>query len=342
MTPARPRRGGNETATSQVTRMLALVPYIARRPGIAITELAAEFGVSAEQITADLNLLMVCGEPGYYPNELIDVILDEEDGSVSIAYDAGIERPVRLSPDEAITLTVALRALADLPDLTDADAIHSALGKLEGAASGPVPLVAVTAADTGPALGAVRHAIDTGRRLWMRYYTASRDAVTEREVDPIRVLVVDGHAYLEGYCYAALATRRFRVDRIDEVRVLDHAAQPPLWVDDEVPARLFTAPPQAPTVTLRLAASAIWVAEYYLMDEVAEDRDRPGQLIVRMTASDDDYLVRLVLSLGGAAQIVDRPDLAAEVRRRAAEALAGYDGDGRVGLPGVMTPDTDT
>lgn len=308
--------------------MLALVPYISRRPGIAIAELAAEFGVSPEQITADLNLLMVCGEPGYYPNELIDVVLDEDDGSVSIAYDAGLERPVRLGPEEAVTLTVALRALADLPDLLDAEAVHSALGKLEGAVSGPVPIVAVVAAEAGPALRAVRAAVDEGRRLWMRYYTASRDEVTEREVDPIRVLVVDGHAYLEAYCHLALATRRFRIDRIDAARVLDIPAQVPLWVDAEVPARLFTAPRQASTVTLRLAASALWVAEYYLMDEVTDDPQHPGQLIARMTASDDEYLVRLALSLGGDAVIVDRPDLAAEVHRRATAALAAYDESG--------------
>ena len=58
--------------------------------------------------------------------------------------------------------------------------------------------VRVAAADAAPALGAVRQAVDESRQLWMRYYTASRDALTERIVDPIRLLVTDGHAYLEG------------------------------------------------------------------------------------------------------------------------------------------------
>lgn len=315
---------GVETATAQVSRMLALVPYIARRPGVSIAELAEEFGVDADQITADLNLLMVCGEPGYYPNELIDVVLDDEDGTVSIAYDAGIERPVRLSPDEAVTLTVALRALADLPDLLDSDAVHSALAKLEQAAGGPVPAVEVAAPDPAPALGTVRQALERNSRLWMRYYTASRDAVTEREVDPIRVLVVDGHAYLEGYCYSSEAVRRFRVDRIDEARVLDIPAQPPLWVDEAVPTALFTPDRRAEPVTIRLAPSAKWVSEYYLMDEITELDDAPGALRVRLRAASDEWLVRLVLSLGGAAVIEDRPDLAVQVAERATEALAGY------------------
>ena len=304
--------------------MLALVPYISRRPGVAISELADEFGVRREQIAADLNLLMVCGEPGYYPNELIDVVLDEDDGTVSIAYDAGLDRPVRLSPDEAVTLTVALRALADLPDLVDAEAVHSALAKLEAAAGGTVPALTVAAADHAPALGIVRQAATDGRRLWIRYYTASRDTLTEREVDPIRLLVVDGHAYLEGYCYSAEAVRRFRVDRIDDARILDTPAQPPLWVAADVPTALFSPARDVRAATLRLAPAAAWVAEYYLMDDVIPADDIPGGLVVRMRPSDDEWLIRLLLSLGGAATVVDRPDVAAEVAARANAARAAY------------------
>lgn len=327
MTP-RVRRGPPETATDRVLRMLAMVPYISRRPGVSIADIAAEFAVSTDQVTADLDLLMVCGLPGYYPDDLIDVVLDEDGGTVSISYDAGIERPVRLTTDEAVALTVALRALADLPGLVDADAVLSALAKLEQAAAAQVgaavPALQVAAADPAPALGVVREALNLSRRLWIRYYTASRDALTEREVDPIRLLVLDGHAYLEGYCHVAESVRRFRVDRIDEARITDEPAQAPLWVDADVPAALFNPEPSSRPVTLLLRPGAKWIAEYYLMDEVAELDDPPGALRVRMRFGGDDWLVRLVLSLGGAAVIEDRPDLAAQVAERAAAALVAY------------------
>jgi proteasome accessory factor C len=318
------RRGVQETATDRVLRMLAMVPYISRRPGVAIAELAAEFGVSVDQVTSDLDLLMVCGLPGYYPDDLIDVVLDEDGGTVSISYDAGIVRPVRLTTDEAVALTVALRALADLPGLVDPEAVLSALAKLEQAAGAPVPAVQVAAADPAPALGVVREALHRSKRLWIRYYTASRDALTEREVDPIRLLVIDGHAYLEGYCHVAESVRRFRVDRIDEARITEEPAQAPLWVDADVPAALFSPDPSSRPVTLLLRPGAKWVAEYYLMDEITELEDPAGALRVRMRFGGDDWLVRLVLSLGGAAVIEDRPDLAAQVAERAAAALAAY------------------
>ncbi len=314
-----------ETAPARVSRMLAMVPYISRRPGVSIAELAEEFSVDAGQIAADLNLLMVCGLPGYYPDDLIDLVLDEDGGTVSIAYDAGIERPVRLTADEAVALTAALRALGDLPGLVDAEAVHSALAKLEQAGSGPAPAIQVAPADPAPALGIVRQSLDQSRRLWIRYYTASRDAVTERMVDPLRLLVTDGHAYLEAYCHLAESVRHFRVDRIDDARLLDEPAQAPLWVDAEVPDRMFHPDPAVPPVTMLLGPGARWVAEYYPMEDIT-DVDPPGTVRVRMRAGDDAWLVRLVLSLGGQAAIVDRPDLVARVAERAAAALAGYPG----------------
>jgi proteasome accessory factor C len=314
----------SESATDRLSRMLGLVPYIARRPGVRIAELATEFGVSEQQIGDDLNLLMVCGLPGYYPDDLIDVVLSDDGGTVSIAFDAGIERPVRLTADEAFALTVALRSLAELPGLVDTEAVHSALQKLERAGAQGAANVRVAPADPAPALGTVREALAAQRRLWMRYYSASRDAVSERTVDPLRVIVTDGRAYLEAYCHLAGSIRHFRVDRIDEARVLDEPAQPTLWVDEDIPERVFHPDPQIPPVTLRLAPSARWVAEYYPMEEVADLDEGSGGLRVRMRAARDDWMVRLVLSLGGDAVLADRPELADAVARRAEEALTAY------------------
>ena len=172
----------------------------------------------------------------------------------------------------------------------------------------------------------VRQAVDESRQLWMRYYTASRDALTERIVDPIRLLVTDGHAYLEGYCHSADAVRHFRVDRIEEIVVLDEPAQGQLWVDSDVPEQMFHPDPQIPPVTLRLAPSARWVADYYHAETTgnADELSEDGSVRVSLRAGGDEWLVRLMLSLGGGAVIEGRPDLALRVSERAAEALEAY------------------
>ncbi len=318
-----------ENATERVARVLSMVPYIARRPGISVPELATEFGVTDDQVAKDLDLLMVCGLPGYYPDDLIDVVMSDDGTEVSIGFDAGIERPVRLTADEAVALTVALRALGESSGLVAGDAVRTALAKLEAVTAGIEPAIDVVPGDPAPAVGAVSEALESGRQLWMRYYTASRDAVSERTVDPIRLIMTDGHTYLEAYCHLVSAVRQFRVDRIEDARVLDEPAQPPLWVDDDVPERMYHPDPFVPPATVVLHPEARWIAEYYSVEEVVElDPDgRSGSLLVRMRTPGDDWLVRLLLSLGGDAQVVDRDDLTARVVERAAAALDLYGAD---------------
>jgi proteasome accessory factor C len=316
-----------ENATDRLARMLSLVPYISRRPGVSIDEIAREFAVSREQISADLDLLMVCGLPGYYPDDLIDVVLDDDGGTVSITFDAGIERPVRLTADEAQALLVALRALAETPGLVETEAVTSALAKLEQLdrrAAESTDAVRVLPADPAPALGTVREGLDRSRRLWMKYYTASRDTVTERTVDPLRILVTDGHAYLEAYCHLARAIRHFRIDRIEEIRVLDEPAQGSLWVDSEIPDRIFHPDPAVPPVELILTGGARWVAEYYPVETVATLPDPQAGVRVTLHAGNDEWLTRLVLSLGGDAVVGNRPEVTDRIARRAEQALAAY------------------
>ena len=83
---------GPKTSVDRLGRLLNLVPYLLARPGILISEAAADLAVSERQLREDLELLWVCGLPGYGPGDLIDMALDGD--RVTITYDAGIDRPV--------------------------------------------------------------------------------------------------------------------------------------------------------------------------------------------------------------------------------------------------------
>jgi proteasome accessory factor C len=100
-------------AGERLGRLLNLVPYLLARPGIPVAEAAADLGVSERQLRDDLELLWVCGLPGYGPGDLIDMAFDGD--RVTVTYDAGIDRPLRLTHDEALALIVALRMLAQVP-----------------------------------------------------------------------------------------------------------------------------------------------------------------------------------------------------------------------------------
>ncbi|MGQ0716271.1 MAG: helix-turn-helix transcriptional regulator [Pseudonocardiales bacterium] len=302
----------------RLPRLLALVPYLLARPGVPIEEVAADFDVTVRQLRRDLELLWMCGLPGYGPGDLID--LSFEGDTVTVTFDAGMRRPLRLSGAEATALVVALRALAETPGVVDAGAVRRALAKIEAAAGQADGVVVGLATREEAALAAVRDALDHRRALRIRYYTASRDAVGERTVDPMRLLLVEGRSYLEAWCRSAEGVRLFRLDRIEHVATLDEPAVPPPHArPTDVSAGLFRAQPDQQVAVLTLAPDARWVAEYYPIEELTESQG--GAATVRMRYGDTGWMVRLVLGLGADVTVREPAELAAAVAQRARAAL---------------------
>ena len=302
----------------RLPRLLALVPYLLARPGAPIEEVAADFDVTVRQLRRDLELLWMCGLPGYGPGDLID--LSFEGDTVTVTFDAGMRRPLRLSGAEATALVVALRALAETPGVVDAGSVRRALAKIEAAAGHPDGVVVGLATSEEAALAAVRDGLDRRRALRIRYYTASRDAVGGRTVDPMRLLLVEGRSYLEAWCRSAEGVRLFRLDRIEHVATLDETAAPPPYArPTDVSAGLFRAQPDQQVAVLALAPDARWVAEYYPVEELTEGEG--GAATVRMRYADTGWMVRLVLGLGADVTVRQPPELAAAVTQRARAAL---------------------
>src|SRR4029077_7030645 len=112
---------------------------------------------------------------------------------------------------------VALRTLLDVPGMVDPEAARSAIAKIESAA-GTLGHSADAAVDEpapveSAAAAAVRAAVRNGRALSIEYYSASHDMLSSRVVDPIRVVLVADHSYLEAWCRSAEGVRLFRFDR---------------------------------------------------------------------------------------------------------------------------------
>lgn len=306
----------------RLPRLLALVPYLIAHPGIAVDDAAADFGVTSTQLRKDLNLLWMCGLPGHTPGDLID--LSFEGDTVSIIFDAGMSRPLRLTAQEALALVVALRALAETPGLTDTDAVQRALVKVEAAAGGAVDDTTVTVAldDATRLTPLLQKAIEDQRAVELRYYTAARDATTERIVDPLRTFEVDGHSYLEAWCRQAEGLRVFRVDRIEHAQVLAEAAQPPADLElRDLADGVYQPAAEHLLVVLSLSPSYAWVADYYSIETVQES---PPGLQISLRVSEPAWVRALVLGSGGQVAVLSPQWLADGIRDEAATALAAY------------------
>jgi proteasome accessory factor C len=310
-----------------MTRLLALVPYLTARPdGVDVAEAARDFGVTERQLRSDLELLWMCGLPGYGPGDLIDLSFEGE--RVRVIFTAGMVRPLRLTTDEAVALVVALKTLLELPGLAEGEAVSRALAKVSAAVGqtgeGVTP-VAVSVEAREDTLAVVRGAQEKTRALHLHYYVPTRDERTERIIDPMRLLLVDGRWYLEAWCRNVEGVRLFRLDRVDEVVVLDEPASPPPQAHErDVEQGIYQPEPDSPAVRLRLARTARWVAEYYPVEEVTPVDDPPGGLAVTLRTADLAWARRLVASLGGAAVVDEPAELTEQVAAEARAALARY------------------
>jgi proteasome accessory factor C len=306
----------------RLPRLLALVPYLQARPGIDVARAAADFGVSETQLRKDLTLLWMCGLPGHGPGDLIDISFEGE--TVSVIFDAGMSRPLRLTGEEALAIVVALRTLAETPGLADSDAVQRALAKVEAAAGGAVDdsTVAVALDHTQRLLPLLQRALDDRRALRMRYYSASRDETGERTVDPVRLFEVDGRNYLEAWCRQAEGMRVFRFDRMSDVVLLDEPAAVP---EDaklrDLSEGVFQPASEHLLVDLRVGRAYAWVADYYPAEDVSEDGD---QVRLSLRVADPGWVRSLVLGSAGPVEVLSPDWLAEGIRAEAARALAAY------------------
>jgi proteasome accessory factor C len=310
----------------QLPRLLALVPYLLARPGVPFATAAADFGVTEERLRKDLNLLWLCGLPGHYPGDLIEI--EFEGDTITLSDAQGVDRPLRLTVDEALALVVALRTLAETPGLAEPEPVLRALAKVEaaaGSAAEPAERVEVALVGDDTVLPVVREALEGKRALFLRYWTAGRDETTERVVDPLRLVTADGHAYLEAWCRRAEGVRMFHLGRVQAVQVLDEPADPPA----DVPSRdlsqgLFQPGEQDMVVTLALEPGAAWVSDYYPCDTVEDLGD--GRQVVTLRTQGTAWVRRLALSLGSRGRILAPAELADQVRADAQRALTAYEG----------------
>lgn len=317
-------RKAPEKASERLRRLLTVVPYLVRNQGTKVADAADLFGMSEQELLADLDLLFVSGLPPYGPGDLIDV--DIQDGRIWIGMADYFGRPLGLTRSEALAIYLRGTGLAGAPGLEEAPALSSALGRLADAlgpeALGGLPERVGSTQDgrTPDTLGELRRAASRRERLRIEYYAASGAETTEREIDPEEVFFAIGNWYVMAWDHRSGSERLFRVDRIHattgtgegfEPRGLQGAGRP-----------LYTPGRDDVRVVLRLGPEARWVAEYYETTREVELDD--GRLEVELPAGRLEWLERLLLRVWPDAEVVEPADLNDRVRELASRTRERY------------------
>ncbi|WP_181311015.1 helix-turn-helix transcriptional regulator [Nocardioides campestrisoli] len=325
--------GSGSGARDQVSRLLTLVPFLHAHGSVRLEEAAAALGTSPGQVVRDLKVLLMCGLPGGYPDDLIDVDLDalegeEADGVIRVSNADYLSRPLRLSPTEATALIVALRAVRDSAPEATRDVVDRTLGKLEQAAAEGSAHSQVELDLGGDAPAEVRAGLERAlaerRQVRLTYWVPTRDEAGVRVVDPVRLHRSEGFDYLEGWCHSAEGRRVFRLDRIHALELLESPAAAHETAPVDLSEELFRHARAGQLATLRLAPGAQWVPEYFPVDDVRHLPD--GRLEVDLHVGDARWLTRLVLRLAPHAEVVSPVELAQACRQAAADALRLYAG----------------
>ena len=305
----------------RLRRVLFLVPYAVRHPGIPVRDLARRCGCSEKELLEDLDFLLGVGSPPFAPDDFLDLYVEGD--KVYVALHQSFSRPPRFTESEAAALAAAaqalggegkdraLRALREAIPRDRRATFDELMGRIY-AGSPPAP---------GSVLGRLQRAIAERREVRLRYYTATREAEGERTVRPWTLAQRFGHWYLYGFDLSRDRPLPFRLDRIRECTLSDARFEPP-GAAQLAKARLFSEAHGEP-VRVRLAPrAAAWALSR--PGVVLVERDEDGGAVVEVPGANEDWATRFALSLGGDAEVIAPPSARRHFVEAVRRSLARY------------------
>ena len=302
----------------RLSRILLLLPYAIQNPGTTVTELSRRFDIPKNELMNDLNLVFLCGLPGYGPGDLIDVDLQEDRIYIRMAdYFAA---PLRLTPAEGLALYAGGEAIAALPGMEQAGSLRSALSKL-GRALGTESLDDVGSSaievrfEKSPAhhLEVIQEALSERKQVEIEYRSASRGELTTRAVDPWGLIAATGRWYLVGLDHLSDEERMFRIDRIKESRLTEDDAEAPAEFDAERYKGAFVGREGQPVLRMEISPDAArWFEDYYPVKSAADAGD--GWRRLELFSSGDRWAAGVILGLGAHVRNVEPSSVVATAR----------------------------
>ena len=309
----------------RLSRILLLLPYAIQHPGTTVSDLSRKFDIPKNELINDLNLVFLCGLPGYGPGDLIDV--DFQDDRIFISMADYFSAPLRLTPAEGLALYAGGQAIAALPNMDQADSLKRALQKLgrslgaDGADEDGAAIKVRFEESPGQHMEVLQQALAQHKRVEIEYFSGSRAEFSTRQVDPWSLVAALGQWYVVGLDHKSGEERMFRVDRIKSVVVTDtDATPPPEDFDTERYKGAFVGREDQATVTMEISSDAArWFEDYYPVRSAEELKD--GWRRVELFSSSDTWSATLALKLGKEVRNV-RPASVTEKAQELAAAIA--------------------
>lgn len=300
-----------DTAAVRALRTMDLIPYILENPGVSIRSLSEKFSVTEKQIENDLQLIFMCGLPGYTPYELIDIVFDE--GVVSVIDPQVLDKPRRFNKSELIVIALGLEILMDItvsnPErIKKLEILSEKITKLGGSNS----VTFAPSESYSMFSDLITDAISKRRNMTIKYSSLVKDQVTQREVTPQSLYFMNGSLYLSAYDLSKKSDRVFKVDLINQCEITGSSNNHP---DTEIKDLI--------RVVLKVKKSYRNFIERNssIITAVKENREF---FEINIDINNVEWLKRSILSNAPGISVVTPTSLANEMRQSAISLLALY------------------
>ena len=299
-----------DNAISRVARAMDIIPYVLENPGISIEKLAAKFGVNQKQIIKDLELIFLCGLPGYTPYELIDLTF--EDGLVTIIDPQLFDKPRKFTETEGVIITLGLILLKK--SISDTDRIQS-IDDLTSKLSAKFKVSLSTSIgdyDKPVFYDEILRSINKGTNLTIEYISISEDLVSHRSIKPMRVSIKNGFYYLYATDLEIESDRIYRIDQIKSLAEVESKGDIQINKDSDLEDFIF-----------ELRARDQLITEKY-RDIFTEVKQFDDHFLVKGRSSNRQWLYRWILSHCSEIEVIEPQILRDSVKSRAQSALSIY------------------
>jgi len=302
---------------------MAIIIMLLNRKKISARELAEHFEVSSRTIYRDMEALNMAGLPiiSYQGNE----------GGFAIMENFKLDRQF-FTPEEFSMLMISLQGLATAVDDTRVSStiekiktIMPAKNKTQNRKKFP-PLILNLQPWGQPAINSgklqlLRQAIEQ-RRILSFSYTSVKGQTTDRQVEPLTLIIQGVIWYLFAYCLLRKDYRLFKISRIEQEKLgaffkereydLQEFPWEKAWED-------------SPPVSIVLKFSkdvAMRVKENFPNYEISKNPD--GSLLVSFSSSLGEWIYSLILSYGQFVEVLEPEFLRTDISQRLKKTINLY------------------
>jgi len=260
----------------------------------------------------------------------IPIVQDKKTGCYKIREDYYMQPP-KLTISEALALVVSGNSILNNNELPYSKEMNMAVAKImailpEKTKSLLSVLVdrinfnldsLVDYSEYGEIFNKVNTAIQEEVNAKIKYYTFSRDEMTERVLSPYLVNFKDGVLYLIAYCHWREKTKIFRVDRIRKIELTDDKFRyPDQFSLEDYLGKAWSVERGEKEVEVKIKFKGIaarWVQEHKWHPTQELDELGDGDVMMTVVTGSMNEVKKWVLGFGAEAEVIAPQSLREEV-----------------------------